>query len=522
MINQALLTELTRQLGADGVQTQEQQRLHFNHDVFQQSPHMPDAVLVPATVKQLASTVGSVTAAGCAVVPRGGGMSYTGGYLPENAGFVTVDMRRLNRVLEVNLEDMYVTVEAGCTWADLHAALDGTGYGTPYWGPLSGLLATVGGALSQNSIFFGAGQHGSAAESVIGLGVVLADGSLLATGAGSRKKGTPFSRWGGPDLTGIFVGDCGALGIKATATLRLIPRATDLGYASFGFDTIEQMTAAQTDLTRRGLPTECFGVDDYKIRNSSQMGNKLVSGAKTLLDVASSGKSLFDGVRNAAKVALSARSLADYAYSIHLTVEGDNAAVVQERMTQITAVARQHGGILMEGAIPKVLRARPFVPLRSVLGFDGQRWVPVHAVLPLSKAMEAVQATERFFAERRELMERHQIVYSPLTSNFYNAFLLEPCFYWYDEILPLHVEVLGEELTRPWRERPANPEGRAAVYQMRRELAELYAQMGGINFQIGRTYAYVDSLSAPAGEAVQGLKRLFDPHGLMNPGSLGL
>src|SRR5690606_36480248 len=106
--------------------------------------------------------------------------------------------------------------------------------------------------------------------------------------------------------------------------------------------------------------------------------------------------------------ALSARSLADYAYSIHLTVEGDNAVVVQERMAQITAVARQHNGTLMEGAIPKVLRARPFVPLRSVLGFDGQRWVPVHAVLPLSKAMAAVQATERFFAERRALMERHQ------------------------------------------------------------------------------------------------------------------
>lgn len=522
MMNEALIAELTQQLGADGVRFAASERTGFNHDVFEQSSHMPDAVLAPKSVAELAAAVRSVTAAGLAVVPRGGGMSYTGGYLPARAGFVTIDLRRLNRVQEVNLTDLYVTVEAGCTWADLHRALEGSGYRTPYWGPLSGLLATVGGALSQNSIFFGAGQHGSAAESVLGMSVVLADGTILATGAGSRRAGVPFSRWGGPDMTGIFVGDCGALAIKAVATLRLIPCARDLGHASFGFDTIEQMTRTQVELTRRGLPTECFGVDDYKIRNSSQMGNKLVAGAKTLLDVAAAGKSLLSGVKNAAKVALSARSLADYAYSIHLTVEGDSEAVVDLRMAEIEAVARQHGGTATEGAIPKVLRARPFVPLRSVLGFDGQRWVPVHAVLPLSKAEEAVKATEQFFAVRRALMEQHGIVYSPLTSNFYNSFLLEPCFYWYDEILPLHVEVLGEELTRPWRNRPANPAARAAVLQMRAELSALYDEMGGIHFQIGRSYAYLDTLQAPTAAAVRQLKAVFDPRGLMNPGSLGL
>lgn len=522
MIDGALEAALRRELGQEAVQTAPASCHHYDHDIFEQGALAPEAVLAPASVEQLAACVRLATAAGLAVVPRGGGMSYTGGYLCDRPGFVTIDLRRLSRVREVNLEDMYITVEAGCTWSDVHQALEGSGCRTPYWGPLSGLLATVGGALSQNSIFFGAGQHGSAAETVLGMQVVLADGSTLATGAGNRVGGTPFSRWGGPDLTGIFIGDCGALGIKAVATLRLIPAATDIGHVSFGFDTIEQMTRAQVELTRCGLPTECFGVDDYKIKNSSQMGNKLVAGAKTLLDVASSGKSLLSGMKNAAKVALSARSLADYAYSIHLTVEGDNQAVVDARMAAIEKVARDCGGTPTEGAIPKVLRARPFVPLRSVLGFDGQRWVPVHAVLPLSKALEAVQATERFFAERRALMEEHGIVYSPLTSNFYNSFLLEPCFYWYDEILPLHVEVLGEELTRPWRERPARPAARAAVLQMRTELAALYDKLGGIHFQIGRAYAYLDTLEPHSAATVRQLKTLFDPRGLMNPGSLGL
>ncbi|MCA1857349.1 FAD-binding oxidoreductase [Massilia oculi] len=522
MIDEAFAAELTRVLGPDGVQLQPEQRSRYDHDIFEQGAQVPDAVLAPTSVEQLAQAVRLATAAGLAVVPRGGGMSYTGGYLSARPGFVTIDLRRMNRVRAINLEDMYITVEAGCTWNDVYRALEGSGCRTPYWGPLSGLLATVGGALSQNSIFFGAGQHGSAAESVLGMEVVLASGEVLATGAGNRVGGTPFSRWGGPDLTGLFVGDCGALGVKAVATLRLVPCARELAHASFGFETIEHMTRAQVELTRRGLPSECFGVDDYKIRNSSQMGNKLISGAKTLIDVAAAGKSLLSGVRSAAKVALSARSLADYPYSIHLTAEGASQAEVEARMAEIEKVAAECGGSVTEGAIPKVLRARPFVPLRSVLGFDGQRWVPVHAVLPLSRAVEAVEATERFFAERRALMEEHGIVYSPLTSNFYNSFLLEPCFYWYDEILPLHVEVLGEELTRPWRTRAANPAARAAVLQMRAELAAIYDRMGGIHFQIGRAYAYLDTLQPQAGAAVRQLKAVFDPRGLMNPGSLGL
>lgn len=518
----ALTAALTNLLGASAVQTGLLQRQQLSHDVFHQSTFVPDAVIVPQSVEQLRAAVGLVTDAGLAVVPRGGGMSYTGGYLPQRAGFVTVDLRALNRVREVNLDDLTITVEAGCTWEQVHQALAGSGFRTPYWGPLSGLRATVGGAISQNSVFFGAGQHGSVAESVIGLGVVLADGSLLTTGAGSRIGSRQFSRWGGPDLTGVFVGDCGALGIKALATMRLIPQASDIAYVSFGFETIGDMTRAQVALTRAGLPAECFGVDDYKIRNSSQMGNKLLAGAKTLLDLGAAGKTLFDGVRNAAKVALSVRSLADYPYSIHLTVEGDSPIAANERMARVHAIAKKHQGTAMEGAIPKVLRARPFVPLRSMLGADGQRWVPVHAVMPLSQAEAAVQATEDFFHQRRALLEQHGIIYSPLTANFYNVFLIEPCFYWFDEILPLHVEVLGEELTRPWRSRPANLPAREAVATMRRELAELYASMGGINFQIGRAYDYIDTLEQGARATVLSMKQLFDPRGLMNPGSLGI
>ena len=73
---------------------------------------------------------------------------------------------------------MYVTAQAGCTWKALAEALEGSGYRTPYWGTLSGIHATVGGGASQNSIFWGSGRYGTAADSIIGLEVILADGSV--------------------------------------------------------------------------------------------------------------------------------------------------------------------------------------------------------------------------------------------------------------------------------------------------------------------------------------------------------
>src|SRR5690606_4004160 len=140
-------------------------------------------------------------------------MSYTKGYLPERSDSIVVDARNMNRILEVNAADQYITVEAGVTWEQVNEALEGTGLRTGYWGPLSGIRATVGGALSQNSAFFGSALNGTVAESVLGVTVVLAAGRIVTTGSGGRKGTKPFTRFGGPDLTGLFLGDNGAMGV---------------------------------------------------------------------------------------------------------------------------------------------------------------------------------------------------------------------------------------------------------------------------------------------------------------------
>ncbi len=82
-------------------------------------------------------------------------MSYTGGYVPRSEASVLFDTRRLDRIIEINADDMYVTAEAGCTWAALYDALTPFRLRPPHFGPASGRLSTIGGSLSQHSAFFG-------------------------------------------------------------------------------------------------------------------------------------------------------------------------------------------------------------------------------------------------------------------------------------------------------------------------------------------------------------------------------
>lgn len=245
------LDALQRALG-DRVVSDTATREYYANDVFWQPGIPPLAVALPESVEEAAQAVRLATDAGLSIVPRGGGMSYSKGYLPDRADSVVVDTRKLNRVVEVNTDDRYITVEAGCTWEKLNAALEGTGLRTGYWGPLSGINATVGGALSQNSAFFGSALNGVVADSVIGVTVILADGRVVTTGSGGRIGAKPFTRYGGPDLTGMFLGDNGAFGLKVAATLKLWPRPQETGFLSFGFPTMNAMAAAQWRWRGRG------------------------------------------------------------------------------------------------------------------------------------------------------------------------------------------------------------------------------------------------------------------------------
>ena len=140
-------------VGAPNVITDPVELRYYSEDVYR-SFETALAVVQPESAQQIGRIVSLCKANGLYIVPRGG-MSYTDSYLHKTRRGISIDMRRMNRIININTRDMIVTVECGCTWQKLNEALAPHGLRPPYWGPLSGMRATIGGALSQNSRVLG-------------------------------------------------------------------------------------------------------------------------------------------------------------------------------------------------------------------------------------------------------------------------------------------------------------------------------------------------------------------------------
>ncbi|MDB5742449.1 MAG: hypothetical protein JWR68_764 [Polaromonas sp.] len=517
----AFLVALEAAVGTGAVMSDSATCTFYANDIFWQPGVVPAAVVLPENRAQAVAAVKVAAKHAIAIVPRGGGMSYTKGYLPESSQTIVIDTRQLNSVMEVNVADRYITVEAGCTWAQVHEALLPTGMNTGYWGPLSGINATVGGALSQNSAFFGSALHGTVAESVLGVTVLLASGEVVTTGSGGRINTKPFTRYAGPDMTGLFLGDTGAFGLKLSATLKLAPAPQHLDYLGFGFKDMTAMALAQVEMSAVQAISEGFGIDRAKALNSASV-NKLSDGVKILGSVARSSKGMLQGIKNAVNVATTgANYLADHECSLHLVVEGRTADALSASMAALRAIGNKHG-IEIQNAAARVMRSRPFNPVRGMLGADGQRWVPIHAVFALSEAARVVAGSAAYFKSQEAMMKQHGIILSHLTMTVGNEFFLEPAFYWQDEITPLHRKSLGDEVVGPWLSRPANLPAREAVIALRQGVQQVYLGLGGVNWQIGRDYPLQSAMQPETWNLLLALKAALDPEGRMNPGSLGL
>jgi len=268
---------------------------------------------------------------------------------------VVIDTRGLANVVEINTADMYVTVEVGCTWQALLAALEPHGVRTPFWGPLSGATATVGGSLSQNAILW-ARPATASRPSRCSRSKWCSRTARSCAPAPPRHPRRPFFRYYGPDLTGLFLGDTGALGVKARATLRLIRRPEWVETASFGFATHEQMAGAMTAIAREGLVSECFAMDPVLTAQRMKRAG-LAQDLKAVKGVITSARGLAAGLKEAAKVALAGRDFLDDApYSMHVGTEGRTQASVSDALAEVRRIVAAHGGIEVENTVPKVLR----------------------------------------------------------------------------------------------------------------------------------------------------------------------
>ncbi len=487
----------------------------MSHDVHNRGA-LPQAVLRPSSIEELSAGIAAAARDGLAIVPRGAGLSYTGGYVQDDPQAILVDLSAMDRVLDINQADMTVTVEAGCSWKQLYEALQPLGLRTPLWGTLSGIKASVGGGMSQNGTFWGAGQHGTFMQGVVAMKVVLADGSVIDTG-------NHFLRGFGPDITGLFCADAGALGVKAHITLPLMREAEAFAYGSFAFDTPEDYCAAMSEISRQGLASEAFGFDPF-LTAQRMRRDSLAADAKSLVNMMKSQGGFWRAVKEGAKVVAAGRSFLDEAkFSIHCTSEGRIQAAADEDIRRIVAIVEANRGRQVENTVPKILRANPFPPTNSMAGPNGERWLPVHGIVRHSRAVSTIAGFTRLFEDHAEEMERFSIGagYLFLTVGT-SGFLIEPCFYWPDKLHTLHRASIEPAHLAKLNDYPANPEARAVVEKLRAGVIAVIGENEGIHFQIGRTYPLRQRSDPAAWGALQALKARLDPQGRMNPGALGL
>lgn len=516
-----LLAALEAVVGAGHVLTGDADRQFYSTDVFRQARELCVAVARPGTVDELQAVVRACAARRAPIVVRGGGASYTDGFLAVRPGTVCIDASRLKRV-DVNAAAMYVTVEPGVTWAELNDALKPLGLRTPMWGPFSGLAATVAGGMSHYAVNYGSGVYGISADSLVGLDVILASGELVSTGSGGGEGALPFFRHYGPDLAGLFVGDAGAFGVKARISLRLLKRPEGFAASSWGFPDGESCLKALMEVGKLGVVAQDFGLDPRQ-QKTALTRMESADPLQAAWSVFKSARSPVDGLLQVARMGLAGRNfLKNAVYSAHFSTEGLTDAEARQKLAAVRAIAARYGAEVAN-SIPMYFNANPFMELLPILGPNGERWKPTHGVLPFTAVLKHHADFEALLTEYRDRMQQHRVQLTRMLMTFStNAFIYEPTFLWEDAQSVYHQRMYPAALLPKVPKHGDNPAGRALVKELKGRIQELCEKNGASHMQVGKDYPYLRTRKAGTRELVVALKRLLDPDNLMNPGALGL
>jgi D-lactate dehydrogenase (cytochrome) len=448
---EAALAELRTLLG-DRVTAAEAAREHHSHGESTHKPALPDLVCFPQTTEEVSAIVKVSARHGLPVVPFGAGTSLEG-HVNALRGGICIDMRQMNRVLRVSVEDLDVTVEAGIGRLALAKALENTGL-TFFIDP--GADATIGGMASTRASGTTAVRYGTMRENVLGLTVVLADGRVIHTGTRAKKSSAGY------DLTRLFVGAEGTLGVITEVTLRLHALPEAVGVAVCAFETVEGAVKTVIEAIQLGLPVARIEfMDDRQVE------------------------------------AVNAYSKLELAVKPTLLIEfhGMSEASVEETSRLAEGLAAEHGGLGFDWQATPAGRARLWKARHDVY-YASRAIRPGSAVLttdvcvPISRLAECILATR---ADLDGLSFPAVMVGHVGDGNF-------------------HVQCM------------LGPEQVAEADDFAARLVERAQAMGGTcTGEHGVGYGKKKYLKAEHGEALEvmrTLKRALDPENRMNPGKV--
>jgi len=495
-----MLKQLEAIVGADHVSDEPDACDLATSDIFEWPGRAPALMVAsPATTEETAAILRVVREHSVPVIARGAGLSYTGGFTMETAPLV-IDTTRMNTV-EINATDRYAAVGAGASWASVADALKPCGMKSSQASPISGAYSTVGGLAAQG---MPAGLDG-----ILGLTVVLSDGSVVRTGASNR-----FYRYAGPDLTGMFLGDCGSLGIKTEVVIRIAPEQP-AAFASFGFDDVAPLIQSLIECIGEGVIARAFAMDRVKSQDAGnvELGDALSTSAAVIRQ----SESLVQSAKDAAKLLRRAVSPHDdKPWSLHLTMESATRAGTDAELQRVREICGAHG-IEGDDVFPRALKSKPY-SVRGFVGPSGERWAPVHGIFPLSKARAAMTRLQKHVAEQAARMAELDVTLSWLISSAGPYVTIEPMLYWRDRLDPIHMRYLSPRNRKRFGAFAPNDPARQLVRAMREGLRDVMDAYGAVHSQGGRFYR---TNSASLDVLLRRLKTALDPDQRLNPGVLG-
>ncbi len=242
-LSQEQLDYLVSIVGQDHLSITAADRDHHSRDQSFHTPHLPAAVVWPASAEEISAIIQFANQQLIPITPWGAGSSLEGNPIPIHGGIV-VDLMRLDRILDIQPDDFQVTVQTGVKYKDMNQQL--ARYGL-FFAPDPGANASIGGMVANNAAGTRTPRYGATKENVLRLELVTPTGEIIRTGSTTTKSSSGY------DLVHLFTGSEGTLGIITEATLRLAPIPENLSAVVASFQTVAGATRAVSAIVGSGI-----------------------------------------------------------------------------------------------------------------------------------------------------------------------------------------------------------------------------------------------------------------------------
>jgi glycolate oxidase len=257
MEREMMIQELGKIVGKEDVMTSEMELQLYGYDASLNRGR-PDCVVIPASTEEVSRVVKFARENGIPVVARGAGTNLSGGSAPTRGGIALL-FTRMNRILEIDVENQRVVVEPGAITLDIKGAIGKYGY-LYHPDPSSEKATTIAGNLGENAGGAHCFKYGVTSNHVLGAEVVLYDGEVIEVGGKSLDNP-------GFDLTGLMVGSEGTLGMVTKLTLRMMPKTEAVKTMLAIYETIADGANTVTDIVKAGMiPTTLEMMDNLTIK----------------------------------------------------------------------------------------------------------------------------------------------------------------------------------------------------------------------------------------------------------------